>query len=221
MQEEFKQKEIETEAENTSEKTQEENNECINEEPQEEIIDPQKEAKEELDLEEGIEFTQTLEKADIKEMNIFLIKHDSTSLVKRVFLIFVGALFITLSIINQKNYYMIPLGSIVIIYATILYNVLRVAYLKNKIEKSPMELLEINVKVGSKYIRYQLKEETDSPLVSFEHIYKVVKHQKYLYLFINRFSIIVLKLESTDKKDELITILKNKYLPRKAYFENK
>lgn len=197
-----------------------ENNETELSEPlQEEYVDPQKEAKEELEQEEGIEFTQTLEKDDIKEMNLFLIKHDSSALVKRVFLVFVGALFITLSIINKRNYYMIALGSIVIIYATILYTLLRVAYLKNRIDKNPPEPLDINVKIGSKYIRYQLAEEIDSPIVSFSHIYKAVKNKEYLYLFINRYSIIVLKLDSINQKDELLEMIKNRYLPRKAYFE--
>ena len=87
--------------------------------------------------------------------------------------------------------------------------------------KNPPKTLDINVKIGSKYIRYQLKEETDSPLVSFEHIYKVVKRQDYLYLFINRYSIIVLKLESIEQKEQLLKMLKERYLSRKAYFENK
>lgn len=207
MQEELKQEEIETKDEQMNE--------------QEEYIDPQQQAKEELEKEEGIEFSQTLTKDDIKEMNLFLIKHDPSSFVKRSFLVFVGGLFIALSIINKKNYYMIALGSIVIIYATILYTLLRVMYLKNRLDKNPPEPLDINIKIGTKYIRYQLKEETDSPLVSFEHIYKVVKHQNYLYLFINRYSIIVLKLESIEQKEQLLQMLKERYLPRKAYFENK
>ena len=207
MQEELKQEEIEIKDEQMNE--------------QEEYIDPQQQAKEELEKEEGIEFSQTLTKDDIKEMNLFLIKHDPSSFVKRSFLVFVGGLFIALSIINKKNYYMIALGSIVIIYATILYTLLRVMYLKNRLDKNPPEPLDINIKIGTKYIRYQLKEETDSPLVSFEHIYKVVKHQNYLYLFINRYSIIVLKLESTEQKEQLLQMLKERYLPRKAYFENK
>ena len=224
MQEEIKQTEFETleqKNDDSNNELQEENQNSFNEEQQEEYVDPQKEAKEFLNSEEGIEFTQTLEKEDIKEMNIFLIKHDSSNLVKRVFLTFVGTLFITLSIVNKKNYYMIALGSIVIIYATILYNVLRLAYLRSRLDKSTFEPLEVNVKVGSKHIRYQLKEETDSPLVSFDHVYKVVERQNYIYLFINRYSIIVFKLDSLEQKEELIQILKNKYLPRKAYFENK
>ncbi len=207
MQEELKQEEIEIKDEQMNE--------------QEEYIDPQQQAKEELAQEEGIEFDQTLNKKDIEEMNLFLIKHDPSSFVKRSFLVFVGALFIILSIVNKKNYYMIILGSIVIIYATVLYTLLRVMYLKNRLDKNPPEPLDINVKIGSKYIRYQLKEETDSPLVSFEHIYKVVKRQEYLYLFINRYSIIVLKLESIEQKEQLLKMLKERYLSRKAYFENK
>lgn len=206
MQEEIKQEELEIQEEQVS---------------QEEYIDPQQQAKEELAQEEGIEFNQTLNKKDIEEMNLFLIKHDPSSFVKRSFLVFVGALFIILSIVNKKNYYMIVLGSIVIIYATVLYTLLRVMYLKNRLDKNPPEPLDINVKIGSKYIRYQLKEETDSPLVSFEHIYKVVKRQEYLYLFINRYSIIVLKLESIEQKEQLLKMLKERYLSRKAYFENK
>lgn len=187
----------------------------------EEYVDPQQLAKEELMQEEGIEFTQTLDKDDIKEMNMFLLKHDPSSFVKRTFLVFVGGLFIALSIINKKNYYMIALGSIVILYSTILYTLLRVMYLKSRLDKNPPEPLDINVKIGSKYIRYQLTEETDSPLVSFEHIYKVVKHQEYLYLFINRYSIIVLKLDVIEQKEQLLQNIKDRYLPRKAYFENK
>ena len=206
MQEEIKQEELEIQEEQVS---------------QEEYVDPQQQAKEELAQEEGIEFDQTLNKKDIEEMNLFLIKHDPSSFVKRSFLVFVGALFIILSIVNKKNYYMIFLGSIVIIYATVLYTLLRVMYLKNRLDKNPPEPLDINVKIGSKYIRYQLKEETDSPLVSFEHIYKVVKRQDYLYLFINRYSIIVLKLESIEQKEQLLKMLKERYLSRKAYFENK
>ena len=166
MQEELKQEEIEIKDEQMNE--------------QEEYIDPQQQAKEELEKEEGIEFSQTLTKDDIKEMNLFLIKHDPSSFVKRSFLVFVGGLFIALSIINKKNYYMIALGSIVIIYATILYTLLRVMYLKNRLDKNPLEPLDIDIKIGTKYIRYQLKEETDSPLVSFEHIYKVPLQNKIL-----------------------------------------
>lgn len=184
-----------------------------------EYDDPQKVAKEELEKEEGIEFNQTLDKDDIINMNIFLLKNDSSAIIKRVFLIFVGVLFIVMAIINKKNYYMISLGSILIIYATVLYTTLRIVYLKNKINNNPTEPLSINVKIGSKYIKYQLAEETDSPLVSFEHIYKVVKNNQYLYMFINRFSIIVLKLDSVEQKEELLNLVKKRYLPRKAYFE--
>lgn len=191
------------------------------EEQQVEYEDPQKLAKEELDNEVGIEFSQSLERDDILEMNLFLIKHDSSSYVKRSFLLFVGALFIVLPIINKTRYYMIALGAILVIYAVFLYTLLRVVYLKSRISKTPPEPLDINVKIGSKHIRYQLAEETDSPIVSFDHIYKVVKNKEYLYLFINRYSIIVLKLDSISQKEEVINMLKERYLSRKAYFENK
>lgn len=191
------------------------------EEQQVEYEDPQKLAKEELDNEVGIEFSQSLERDDILEMNLFLIKHDSSSYVKRSFLLFVGALFIVLPIINKTRYYMIALGAILVIYAIFLYTLLRVVYLKSRISKTPPEPLDINVKIGSKHIRYQLAEETDSPIVSFDHIYKVVKNKEYLYLFINRYSIIVLKLDSISQKEEVINMLKERYLSRKAYFENK
>ena len=191
------------------------------EEQQAEYEDPQKLAKEELDNEVGIEFSQSLERDDILEMNLFLIKHDSSSYVKRTFLLFVGALFIVLPIINKTRYYMIALGAILVIYAIFLYTLLRVVYLKSRISKTPPEPLDINVKIGSKHIRYQLAEETDSPIVSFDHIYKVVKNKEYLYLFINRYSIIVLKLDSISQKEEVINMMKERYLSRKAYFENK
>ena len=155
----------------------------------------------------------------IKTFNLFLIKHDSSALVKRSFLIFAGALFIVMSIITKKNYYMIALGSALVIYATVLYNTLRVAYLKSRIDKNPPEPIEINVKITDQYIRYQLKEETDSPLVSFNNIYKVVKNKDYLYLFINRYSIVVLKLNSIEQKEKVLEQVKNRYLPRKSYFE--
>ena len=185
----------------------------------EESQDPQFEIKQEFERAEGIEFTQTLDKEDIKTFNLFLIKHDSSALVKRSFLIFAGVLFIVMSIITKKNYYMIALGSILVIYATVLYNTLRVAYLKNRIDKNPPEPIEINVKITDQYIRYQLKEETDSPLVSFNNIYKVVKNKDYLYLFINRYSIVVLKLNSIEQKEKVLEQVKNRYLPRKSYFE--
>ena len=105
------------------------------------------------------------------------------------------------------------------IYATVLYNTLRVAYLKSRIDKNPPEPIEINVKITDQYIRYQLKEETDSPLVSFNNIYKVVKNKDYLYLFINRYSIVVLKLNSIEQKEKVLEQVKNRYLPRKSYFE--
>ena len=185
----------------------------------EESQDPQFEIKQEFERAEGIEFTQTLDKEDIKTFNLFLIKHDSSALVKRSFLIFAGVLFIVMSIITKKNYYMIALGSVLVIYATVLYNTLRVAYLKSRIDKNPPEPIEINVKITDQYIRYQLKEETDSPLVSFNNIYKVVKNKDYLYLFINRYSIVVLKLNSIEQKEKVLEQVKNRYLPRKSYFE--
>ena len=109
---------------------QEEQIELPKEDAIEESQDPQFEIKQEFEKAEGIEFTQTLDKEDIKTFNLFLIKHDSSALVKRSFLIFAGALFIVMSIITKKNYYMIALGSALVIYATVLYNTLRVAYLK-------------------------------------------------------------------------------------------
>ncbi len=198
---------------------QEEQIELPKEDAIEESQDPQFEIKQEFEKAEGIEFTQTLDKEDIKTFNLFLIKHDSSALVKRSFLIFAGALFIVMSIITKKNYYMIALGSALVIYATVLYNTLRVAYLKSRIDKNPPEPIEINVKITDQYIRYQLKEETDSPLVSFNNIYKVVKNKDYLYLFINRYSIVVLKLNSIEQKEKVLEQVKNRYLPRKSYFE--
>lgn len=198
---------------------QEEQIELPKEDATEESQDPQFEIKQEFERAEGIEFTQTLDKEDIKTFNLFLIKHDSSALVKRSFLIFAGVLFIVMSIITKKNYYMIALGSVLVIYATVLYNTLRVAYLKSRIDKNPPEPIEINVKITDQYIRYQLKEETDSPLVSFNNIYKVVKNKDYLYLFINRYSIVVLKLNSIEQKEKVLEQVKNRYLPRKSYFE--
>lgn len=198
---------------------QEEQIELPKEDAIEESQDPQFEIKQEFERAEGIEFTQTLDKEDIKTFNLFLIKHDSSALVKRSFLIFAGVLFIVMSIITKKNYYMIALGSILVIYATVLYNTLRVAYLKSRIDKNPPEPIEINVKITDQYIRYQLKEETDSPLVSFNNIYKVVKNKDYLYLFINRYSIVVLKLNSIEQKEKVLEQVKNRYLSRKSYFE--
>ena len=59
MQEELKQEEIEIKDEQMNE--------------QEEYIDPQQQAKEELEKEEGIEFSQTLTKDDIKEVANMLV----------------------------------------------------------------------------------------------------------------------------------------------------
>ena len=54
-------------------------------------------------MEELAKVRTVLDKEDIKTFNLFLIKHDSSALVKRSFLIFTGALFIVMSIITKQN----------------------------------------------------------------------------------------------------------------------
>ena len=222
MLENYQQEQNNEQVEQNNEQVEQNNTNEIEENKTEQTIeyeDPQIEIKKQFNEEIGIEFNQTLNKDDIYTFNRFLIKHNSSSYITRTVLLFAGALFIAMSIIEQKNYYMIVLGAALIIYTTVLYNVLRIAYLKNRLKKNPPEPIEINVKVGQKYIRYQLKEETDSPLVAFDNIYKAVKNGNYLYLYINRYSFIVIKLDALEHPDQLLEQIKKRYLPIKSYFE--
>jgi hypothetical protein len=193
--------------------------------PEDEPVDEQAEERAKLNSEDGYEYTQVIDREDIHHLNWYLRVKDNTTFTKRMMFAFIGLIVIVLSIINQKAYYMIPIGAIVAIYSTVLYIPINKIFFEKKFDRDyPVENhkdLIINVKLGSEYIRYELPDEQNSPLVSWKHIYKVVEKGEYIYLHINQFSILLLKTKDLDDKNVLVSTIKRRILDPRRYYKNK
>lgn len=192
---------------------------------QKEVVDEQAEERAKLDAEEGYEYTQIIDRDDIYKLNWYLRVKDGATFTKRLMFTMIGIIFVVLSIVQKNAYYMIPIGAVLALYSTVLYIPINKILFNKKFEKQYPEEehndLIINVKLGSEFIRYEMPNEVNSPLVPWKSIYKVIEKQDYIYLHINQYSILVLKIKDIEDKNVITKTIKRRILDPRRYYKNK
>ncbi|MBR2891153.1 MAG: hypothetical protein IKC22_02090 [Bacilli bacterium] len=172
----------------------------------------------EFDQEEGIEFQETITKEDALNFNYYL-QNNSSNFTRRLFSSLLGV-FLIGYVLNIKQYYwLIIVGLAMIVYSLYLYKPIQRRLTKRMFDKKEFKDLVVNVKLASK-IKYELDTETISPLVPYDVIRQAVKTEKYIYLHISAYSVVIIKLEDLNElKEDVINFIKNKFEPINRYKE--
>ena len=214
-------KEIKNQNENEIEEINQKAEEVEEAEKEQEINEEQERLKAEraeFDMEDGIEFQEIIRKEDALNFNYYLQKN-SSNFSRRLFSCLLGVLMIWY-VLNIKQYYgLILLGLGILAYAIFLYVPIQKRLTKRMFEKKGFQDLTVNVKFASK-IKYELDSETISPLVPYETIKCAVKTEKYIYLHLGPYSVIIIKLEDLgEKREEVIEFIRNKFEPINKFKE--
>ena len=209
IKEEILEEEVEKQTEFVEEETKENVEEPQLTEEQIQKIEEEKRIREEFNKEEGIQFQQTITKDDAFNFNMYLLKNPS-NFTRRIFTGLLGLILIIFIIVNKDMYWLIIFGILMIIYSVFFYGPLQKYLTKKMFNKKEFNDLKINVKFASK-IMYELDDEQSSPLVDYGIIYKVVETNDYIFLHIDIYSIMIIKLSDCSQKDELRNMLKEKF----------
>ncbi len=174
--------------------------------------------REAFDLEDGIEFQEIINEEDAIQFNFYL-QSNSGAIFRKIFSSLIG-LFIIGYVIHIEQYYgFIAIGALIVIYAIFLSTPIQKYRTRKIFKKRSFTDLVINMKFGENKIKYELDSETISPLVDYSVIQKVVKTEKYIYLHISLYQVIIVKIEGLECKEQLISFLKEKYEPLRKYKE--
>lgn len=169
--------------------------------------------------EEGIEFKETLTEEDIYNFNNYILSKSSSNLVSRIIFILLGLIVCVLPAFAQNYYWIIFLGSFLIIYGAFLYMPLQRKIVKKNLKAKKIQNLYISVKVGTEHVQYKLVSEKSAPLIKIKDITKAVNKKDYIYLHINAYTIVIIKLIDNDKKEEITEKIKEIFVPIKKYKE--
>ena len=184
---------------------------------QSELSEEEQKLRDEFDQEEGIEFSQTINKDDLLKYNYYLM-NNASNYMRAGLMLLLSILVIVVPIIRKENLFLIIIGVVLLIYSLLLHFPLQKLIIKNSIKKKVINEYTINVKFASR-IKYQLKDEVNSPLVDYKNIYKIRVNSEYMYLHLSAYAIIIVKLECVDDKQALLDFVKSKYLGTKVYKE--
>lgn len=207
------------------EQLQEEGKEEVQEQSVEETNEEENISQEELeenrrfDEEEGIEFNQKLDKEDLVKYNYYLMKNGSNYM-RMGLMIILGLFIIGYVFYYKSNYWLIAIGALILIYPIFFHFPLQKLIIRRQIKKKTIEEYDIDIKFGSR-IRYRLASEKSSPLVDYKNIYKVRKNKEYIYLHMSVYAVIIIKLACCPNPDELVELIKTKYVGTKKYKEIK
>ena len=168
-----------------------------------------------FDLEEGIEFQQTITKEDAYNFNIYLLNNPS-NFTRRMLTAIFGLFLIVYILCIKEMYWAIAIGILMIIHAAFIYGPLQRMLTRRMFNKREFKDLNIEVKFASK-MKYELVDEQNAPLIDYDIVYKVVKTKDYIFLHIDTYSIMIIKLADCPNKDELVNFLQNKFEGTKKY----
>ena len=201
------------------ENNQEKNEEVVEEkelsEEEKEKIAEEKRIREEFDAEEGIEFVQTITKEDAFNFNVYLLNNPS-NFTRRMFTAIFGLILIIYILFIKEMYWVIAIGVLMIIHAIFVYGPLQKLLTRRMFKKREFKDLNISVKFASK-MKYELIEEESAPLIDYDIVYKVVETKDYIFLHIDTYSIMIIKLTDCPNKEELVKFLQNKFEGTKKY----
>ena len=168
-----------------------------------------------FDMEEGIEFQQTITKEDAYNFNIYLLNNPS-NFTRRMFTAIFGVFLIVYILCIKQMYWAIAIGILMIIHAAFIYGPLQRMLTRRMFNKREFKDLNIEVKFASK-MKYELVDEQAAPLIDYDIVYKVVETKNYIFLHIDTYSIMIIKLADCHNKDELVNFLQNKFEGTKKY----
>ena len=168
-----------------------------------------------FDMEEGIEFQQTITKEDAYNFNIYLLNNPS-NFTRRMFTAIIGLFLIVYILCIKQMYWAIVIGILMIIHAVFVYGPLQRMLTRRMFNKREFKDLNIEVKFASK-MKYELVDEQNAPLIDYDIVYKVVETKDYIFLHIDTNSIMIIKLADCPNKEELVSFLQNKFEGTKKY----
>ncbi len=169
--------------------------------------------------EEGIEFQQTLVKEDLVQYNYYLLKNPSNYF-RTGLMVLLGIFLIVYPIIVKQNYWIIGVGAFLVIFCLFLFVPLQKALIRRQVKKKPTDSYVIDVKCASR-LKYQLSSEENAPLIDYQNIYKVRKTPNYIYMHMGVYSVVIIKLDACEAKEELVEFIKSKYVGTNKYKELK
>lgn len=178
--------------------------------------------------EEGVEFEETISSNDVYNFNKYLLEKSSANFLSRILFSIMGLIvFIApiLQFINAKEedgepeilWWMIGIGVLMLVYGIVLYNPIQRMLIKKNLKKRNVQDLQISIKIGKQYIKYALATEEKAPIIKVKDIYKVSITPEYIYLHINAYSIIIIKLVDNDQKEEVIEAVKTTFANCKKF----
>ena len=127
---------------------------------------------------------------------------------------------VAILIIVKQNYWIIGVGAFLVIFCLFLFVPLQKALIRRQVKKKPTDSYVIDVKCASR-LKYQLSSEENAPLIDYQNIYKVRKTPNYIYMHMGVYSVVIIKLDACEAKEELVEFIKSKYVGTNKYKELK
>ena len=171
--------------------------------------------------EEGLEFEEVITKDDVFALNVYLVRNAPSNLVGRIMFMIMGVIVSILPIFNPSNWWAIIIGVPMFAYGLIIYMPLQILMIKRSLAKKNFEPLDISLRITNTKILYKLKKEEHAPLVKINDIVRVVKTPSYIYMHLNTYSVILIKLEELENVEAVIEKMKELFVPLKKYHEKK
>lgn len=178
--------------------------------------------------EEGLEFSETISSNDVYNFNRYLLEKSSANLLSRILFSIMGLIVVCAPIAQYFNakqedgdpkfvWWMVLIGALMLVYGIILYNPIQRMLIARNLKKRNVQDLKINIKLGKQYIKYALATEEKAPLIKVKDIYRVAITPEYIYLHINAYSIVILKLIDNDQKEQIIDAVKETFTNCKKF----
>ena len=184
---------------------------------EQEITEEQLAEEEAFFNEEGFELEETIEKDDVFALNVYILGHTPSNWIGRILFMIMGIVICLMPIFNPENWWAILIGVPMFAYGLIIYMPLQILMIKRSLSKKNFEPLQIYLRITPSKILYKLTKEEHAPLVNVSDIIRVVQTPHYIYLHLNAYSVIIIKLDNLVNQEEVINKLRNQFEPLKKY----
>ena len=169
--------------------------------------------------EEGFELKETITKDDVFALNIYILKNNPSNLIGRILFMIMGIIVSLMPLFDPNNWWAILIGVPLFAYGLIIYMPLQTLMIKRSLAKKNFEPLDITLRMTKTKVLYKLVKEEHAPFVNVSDIVKVVKTPSYIYMHLNAYSVMVIKLEELENSEEIINRVKEQFVPLKKYKE--
>ena len=217
----MEEKELQQAEEQQVAQEQQEEEQQVAQEEKPEVSEEQLQAEAEFFSEEGFEIEETITKDDVYALNIYILKNNPSNWVGRILFMIMGVIVALMPLFDPKNWWAILIGVPLIAYGLFIYMPLQASMIRRNIAKKNFNPLDITLRMTKTKVLYKLKKEEHAPLVNVADIIKVVKTPNYIYMHLNAYSVMVIKLEELENSEEIINKVKEQFVPLKKYKEKK